>query len=409
MRFLTSREEGYEQVHQDERSEQTDTVAESAGFVSRPRRPRKWTRCVCCLLAGPLVVFLVLGAYWAFANRDLPIPWGTKIWIQAVNLGWADADQIGEVGISSPGHVIVGGMGMGLKESGFERLARHIDALVCAHRSAEVFLVHGSKLDAEAEGLESWRRNFQCPSGSALETMNFYFSGPDLPTHSFDKYAWLRNYLLAWVRKTTSHPTGTGTAFVLIDLDAHAFDVEEVLRAAIAVEAEDPSATASPSPLGAICANGVIKAGEYRDRFAHVEIGQTKLAQMLTAEQATSKVWQKERCFSSGVQHGDPRLCRMLPVKSCFGGLAVYNLRAIFDNDCRYQTLEEFREDGDGSYLPNLEGATRICEHITLSRCLYTNGFSLSVSRDMLLFYGSRKDSGNFLPWLKPAWPSLFY
>jgi len=95
-------------------------------------------------------------------------------------------------------------------------------------------------------------------------------------------------------------------------------------------------------------------------------------------------------------------------VRSCFGGLAVYNLDTLFRFRCRYATTREYLESDNNTSFLAYRGSPpdRICEHIGLHRCLWSDEANILIRSDLYAFYGCAKSSYSML---KKIWPAYQY
>lgn len=77
----------------------------------------------------------------------------------------------------------------------------------------------------------------------------------------------------------------------------------------------------------------------------------------------------------------------VVPLRSCFGGLAVYRPDAYFHPDCTYSMAgEEFNpgERYSNSFTPGLGEESAACEHVILHECIRKHrGFATALARDL--------------------------
>jgi len=106
--------------------------------------------------------------------------------------------------------------------------------------------------------------------------------------------------------------------------------------------APESSAVLAEEPWDGVCANQLANSpqpGRYRDTFA-----------LRTTNWYNNKnYWQTQLYYSGN---------KLVPVKSCFSGLALYSMKALQTSGCNYSY-----EDKD------------TCEHATFNRCLADHGF----------------------------------
>merc|ERR1740117_561836 len=99
----------------------------------------------------------------------------------------------------------------------------------------------------------------------------------------------------------------------------------------------EASAVLAEAPWDLVCANQLAnwpQPGRYRDTFALKEESYRENPRLPKPE---------ENLFYSGN--------KLLPVKSCFSGLALYSMHAIVSSGCNYEFEDE-----------------KICEHVTFNR-----------------------------------------
>jgi len=127
-----------------------------------------------------------------------------------------------------------------------------------------------------------------------------------------------------------------------------------------------------------VCTNGVKYTGWFYDSYAAVyEDG--------------AWAYGNNRWAISNRIRGD----RFHEMKSCFGGLAAYNLPFLVQTGCRYEhfgwayhKIETFAKFADLYHID------RTCEHLPINFCLRQNGGRLAVASDALSFYGTSDSHG---------------
>ena len=66
-----------------------------------------------------------------------------------------------------------------------------------------------------------------------------------------------------------------------------------------------------------------------------------------------------------------------IEVSSCFGGLAIYNMKYLLDYDCKYR----------GNCIPNgpcgINGKEE-CEHVPFNNCIVSNGAIIAIYPNLL-------------------------
>ena len=183
---------------------------------------------------------------------------------------------------------------------------------------------------------------------------------------------------------------------IVVDLDLHSTPTpRDVLRA---IQDMDGS-------FDAICANGLTLDGKLPyDSYATVLLPDTFLGYFLRSDptlmpkedssiidayiEATTSAtgtpfskWAKSLMSRfSGERESDP-----IPVKSCFGGMAIYRTNAWFANECKY--TRDYTSD-HVRYIA--AGTGRVCEHVVFNHCLrneYKDDFSMAVHRGLVTKY----------------------
>jgi len=88
----------------------------------------------------------------------------------------------------------------------------------------------------------------------------------------------------------------------------------------------------------------------------------------------------------------------------------MYNLDTLFRLRCRYATTREVLEYDNitNSSFFAYKGSPpdRICEHIGLHRCLWSDEANILIKSDLYAFYGCSKRSYSIL---QKFWPSFHY
>eukprot|EP00040_Diaphanoeca_grandis_P015685 m.80325 g.80325 ORF g.80325 m.80325 type:complete len:419 (-) comp25304_c0_seq2:45-1301(-) len=83
------------------------------------------------------------------------------------------------------------------------------------------------------------------------------------------------------------------------------------------------------------------------------------------------------------------------PVRSCFGGLAVYKYSTYFASDCSYgQDKDKYNVDErySNSYTPGIGEESAACEHVILHECLrHNHGLTAVVARDLVPLWTRQK------------------
>ena len=177
-------------------------------------------------------------------------------------------------------------------------------------------------------------------------------------------------------------------ADVLVVMDAdlmHGWSQRGFLSAAAALRlpgaAVQDSAERASAGWDVVCANGVRdRAGNTRDAFAWRSDEQPfSEAQYVAAQmQAGTGVAAAREAYWDNVL---PKLqvphscCSMVgPLRSCFGGIALYSGAALRDTNCTY---DEFTA-----------GAAADCEHVAINQCLASHGKRLGMLPPFFLEHG---------------------
>ena len=147
---------------------------------------------------------------------------------------------------------------------------------------------------------------------------------------------------------------------VVIDLDVLTFPTESSLSKAIAT-------VNSQGKEGVVCANGYeewLFMRHYYDTFALVLADGTWAFPLLTSAKAIflrlqHKFYEKVRTSAQNYQ-----------VRSCFGGLAVYNVEQFFNLNCDYRTVEDSPADLMDAVRQYSNSDGEACEHVIFHACL---------------------------------------
>jgi hypothetical protein len=97
----------------------------------------------------------------------------------------------------------------------------------------------------------------------------------------------------------------------------------------------------------------------------------------------------------SEVHHDNMKEAIMFPVKSCFGGLAIYRAKVWFDAVCHYDDKVDAKTN---SHLLKYRSISeeRVCEHVVFHDCLEKHHADLQVSIGMNLITRYH-DGGRFI------------
>ena len=178
---------------------------------------------------------------------------------------------------------------------------------------------------------------------------------------------------------------------IVLDLDLHRTPMaSDVVRAVQYLDGDGSSADA-------ICANGLTMDGKLPyDSYATVLLPDTFLGYFLRSNptlmpnESSSVIDAYIEATTKPTSTGSTTN-NFLPVKSCFGGMAIYRADAWFANECKY--FADYTKD----HVKYIAAATdRVCEHVAFNHCLqskYKNDFSIAVHRGLIAKYHEAEDA----------------
>ena len=258
-----------------------------------------------------------------------------------------------------------------------------IEKFSCYFKETDIVILTNNNKDNTTFLLNVWtQRPIHCDykntklakEGKAFESNKHILSFSDLddpaPSNASreDKFVFYRNYVRDFVIDSLLSSKPKGFLFdywAMIDFDVQAIETHRIfIEFCIASQLLN---------VDVFCVNGMEWTGRYRGSFATIfEDGQ----------------W----CYRDGGQCSEIiQLNRFTQVRSCFGGLSIYNFAKVYHSECRYYTKADLQQNAVITHeWFKGQGYDDICEHIAFHDCLYSKNENLvmAISRDSYLYYG---------------------
>jgi len=175
------------------------------------------------------------------------------------------------------------------------------------------------------------------------------------------------------------------SVIVVLDLDIVGFSIDGILDSFGRLNTPPSQTIAIAEPAwDVVCANGILLHGIYRDTYAfrtaevdnnHHFCGDDHLSYNISKRQRIENRRQYQESKARTQVLLDRSLTPLLPVDSCFGGMAIYRHEVIARCDYRYRLPQP----------PHMLD----CEHVLFHSCLRkTNHARIFVNTHMTLWYG---------------------
>ncbi len=150
--------------------------------------------------------------------------------------------------------------------------------------------------------------------------------------HRFIRMAELRNQYLSYIHTHYNDKFSTFNDILVLDLDLHhGWSID-----GIAHSYGLKYRSGHTDRYDILCANGIYNNGEYYDTLAYRDSVYTDTRHNDEQRDAAHKIY--------------PLYSKPIPVDSCFGGMALYNLSHLLSTNCMYTGSD--------------------CEHVTLPQCM---------------------------------------
>lgn len=169
--------------------------------------------------------------------------------------------------------------------------------------------------------------------------------------HRFIRMAELRNQYLSYIHDHYHDKFHSYNDVLVLDLDLyHGWSID-----GLAHSYGLKYRTGHTDRYDILCANGIYNNGEYYDTLAYRDSIYTDTRHDDAQRDAAHKIY---------TLYSEP-----IPVDSCFGGMAIYNLSHLIATNCMYTGTD--------------------CEHVTLHQCMKnTIDTNIYINPNMLLWYG---------------------
>eukprot|EP01001_Neometanema_parovale_P007710 NODE_4003_length_1130_cov_7.781529_g3810_i0.p1 GENE.NODE_4003_length_1130_cov_7.781529_g3810_i0~~NODE_4003_length_1130_cov_7.781529_g3810_i0.p1 ORF type:complete len:333 (+),score=29.14 NODE_4003_length_1130_cov_7.781529_g3810_i0:72-1070(+) len=305
-------------------------------------------------------IVLTVLVYWVLEANHAGMPWSRQLHNLRVNALCSSADGDYDLPQSrSPHHLAIAGM-VKNAASTLAPLLENLGWLACEFASGDILVMENNSNDDTPEKVRQWQL-----APAQCRTVRKHLLQPEVdPARGVfgrtNRFAIYRNMQLQWAKDTGA------TMLLLVDFDITALDIQPILyRASSWLQQQTVT-----------CSHGLYGPGHYRDTFATV------------LDDGRYIFTETRRGANAILQEGAPRL----PVRSCFGGAALYDLGAIRKTTCKYwQETEAMQQYPTmATYLAAMDtpGVHSMCEHIPFHHCLLEHGGNIAIDTDWTVYYG---------------------
>jgi hypothetical protein len=161
------------------------------------------------------------------------------------------------------------------------------------------------------------------------------------------------------------------------------------------IEATMEDLVSEHTNLDAVCANGVLPDdNEAYDTYATILETDTWLLGLGPGSEKKGKIaaMEFEEDLAEGKLHRNKTKEVMIPVKSCFGGLAIYRAKVWFNANCHYDAKVDAKTNAHLLKYRSMH-EERVCEHVVFHDCLekHRKDFTISIDRNLITRYHAGK------------------